>query len=95
MTTFKANPDYVVRDIRGEKLLVPIAGDMGALDSLFTLNETAALIWDLASEGSPQTDIVQALQDTFDVSLEEAEQDTEQILSELVTLEALLPVEDA
>jgi hypothetical protein len=90
---FQPNPDYVVRDIRGEKLLVPIEGDMGALDSLFTLNESASIIWDLASQGKSRDEIAQNLQAEFQVNLEEAEQDTDRILTELVTIEALLPRE--
>jgi len=95
MTTYKPNPDYVVREIRGERLLVPIAGDMGTLDSLFTLNETATLIWDLASQGAGQKAIIQSLQDTFTVPHDEAAEDTRQILTELQALDALIPVETA
>lgn len=93
MKRYQANPDYVVRNIRGEKLLVPIAGDMGALDSLFTLNESATVIWDLASQGKSRDGILQALVAEFEVQPEEASRDLDQILNELVTIEALVPGE--
>lgn len=42
---FQANPNYLLREIGGENILVPI-GDVGELsNSVISLNETSSFLW--------------------------------------------------
>ena len=86
---FQKSGDLVERKIRDEHLLVPIMKNMASLDSIYTLNETAAVIWRLATEGLPETEIAEHLSTEFDVSPEAAAADTRRVLDELVHLGAL------
>lgn len=94
MKKYTANPNFVVREIRHEKLLVPISGDLDSLDSLFTLNETASRIWDLASQGNSRESIAQMLQEEFEVRTQEALADVDSVLQDLQQIQALLPESD-
>ena len=95
MITYRANSDYVQREIRGELLLVPIAGNMETLDSLFTLNPTAATMWKHTKEGASREEITNTLLSDFAVTPEEAAQDVDQFLKELTAIGALIAEDSA
>lgn len=86
---FQKSGQVVERRIRDEHLLVPIMKNMASLDSIYTLNETAAVIWRLATEGLAETEIAEHLVTDFDVPPETAATDTRRVLDELVHLGAL------
>lgn len=44
---FQHDPNIVSRQIAGEMILVPIRKNIGDMESIYTLNETAARIWEL------------------------------------------------
>jgi len=88
--SFTAKPGAVAeRRINDELLLVPIGSDIGKIDSLFTLNETAALVWEKAKTGAGEEDIQSALVEAFEVAPPEAERDVAEVLDQLVALGAL------
>ena len=68
---------------------MPIMKNMASLDSIYTLNETAAVIWRLATEGRSETEIAEHLATDFDVPPEAAAADTRRVLDELLHLGAL------
>ena len=44
---YQANPQFILREVAGSAVLVPV-GDCGALsNSMLSLNETSALLWKL------------------------------------------------
>ena len=88
---FKKSGDLVERRIRDEHILVPIMKNMASLDSIYTLNETAAVIWQLATEGLAENEIAERIATDFDVPTETAAADTRRVLDELVHLGALEP----
>jgi hypothetical protein len=93
MTTYRAHPDMVARTIRGECILIPIARTMEALDSIVSLNETAAFIRARAAEGLDEVAIRAALAAAYEVSDEQAANDVRAVLDELIALGALQPEE--
>ena len=46
MKSFVKDPNIVSRKIAGEVILVPIRKNVGDLESIYTLNEVAARIWE-------------------------------------------------
>lgn len=88
---FERNPDVVSRRIRGEHILVPIARHSGALDSLFTLNETAGLVWERAGSGMDLGAIAETFSTEFGIPREQAEADVRRAIGELVAIGALKP----
>lgn len=79
----------IERRIRDEIILVPIMGSMEALDSLYTLDETAARIWRAAVAGTPEDGIAAMLCEEYDVPAEKALADVRAVLDELLRLGAL------
>lgn len=80
---FKKATEIVERRIRDERILVPIAASEEALDSLFTLNETAGFIWDCAVAGHSPEQIAAELAEAYDVPPEKAFADTGKVLASL------------
>lgn len=87
--SWKQTPCIVARRIRGEVLLVPIHSNSENLDSFFTLNPTAAEIWQAICEGWHLAEIAESLSDQYAVSVEEAEADILRLAAELEILGAL------
>lgn len=57
------------------------------MNELFTLNETAKVIWENLNEGTDMSTLIQTITDTFDIDRHTAEKD---IAVFLQTLEAML-----
>jgi hypothetical protein len=89
MSRFKRSDRLVERKIRGDRILVPIAGAVEELDSLYTLNETAALIWDKACAGCDEAAILDAVVAEYEVAEEKARADVARVLNDLVAVGAL------
>lgn len=89
-TVFKKSDAIVFRKIGDEYLLVPIRQGGGDLESLYTLNETAARIWDLLDGRVKGREIRDKITEEFDVTPEEAEKDLVHHLRELASIRAIV-----
>ena len=67
--------EVVTRRIADETLIVPIAGGVGDLDAIYTLNEVGARIWQLLETPTTVERIVDTIRAEFDVAAEDAERD--------------------
>jgi hypothetical protein len=87
---FKKSDAIVFRKIGDEYVLVPIRQGGGDLESLYTLNETAARIWELLDGTVKGTEIRDKITEEFDVTPEEAEKDLVHHLRELASIKAII-----
>jgi len=87
---FKKSDGIVSRKIGEECILVPIRQGVGDLESIYTLNETAARIWDLLDGTAKGAEIKNKIVEEFDVTPEEAEKDLVHHLKELAGIKAII-----
>ena len=87
---FKKSDAIVFRKIGEEYLLVPIQQKAGDLESIYTLNETAARIWELLDGAATGTEIRDKILEEFDVTPDEAEEDLVHHLKELASIKAIV-----
>ena len=80
----------VSREIAGEAILVPIRQNVGDLESIYTLNETAARVWELIDGKNTVRDIRDAIVTEFAVDEDEAEEDLVELLRDLESISAIL-----
>jgi hypothetical protein len=73
---YRKKGEYVARVIAGETIVVPIRGQVGDLESIYNLNEVGSVIWEMTDGETPVSGMIQAVCREFDVSPEQAEQDT-------------------
>ena len=88
---YQRDPNIVSRKIANEVILVPIRHNVGDLESIYTLNEVAARIWELI-DGRRNTDQIRnIIIEEFQVSAEEAEQDLNEFIKKLEKIEGIKP----
>jgi hypothetical protein len=91
---YKKNDNFVYRRIEKETILVPIKDKVGDMGSIYNLNLVAAFIWlQLDGEASVR-DIQTRLTAEFDVSDGQAATDLDELINDLIAIEAILPVGD-
>ena len=76
---------FVTRRIASETILVPVTGTVADLTSVYTLNDVGSFIWHLIDGRRTAQAIADAVSAEYDVSLEQAAEDVEELLA---TLEA-------
>lgn len=81
---YRANPNYVLREIVGEWVLVSVGQGVADFCGIVKLNPSAKVLWDTLQSGATREDLVGALTDAFSVSQQQAEADVAQTLELLL-----------
>ena len=76
--------EVVMRRVGREALLVPVRNRAGDLDSIFTLNETAILVWEALDGKTPLEAVTERLCRDYDVDPEHAAADAEEVVRTLL-----------
>jgi len=83
---YKKAPSIVSSEIGEGVVLVPIRQKVGDLDSVYTLNETAARIWALVDGQRSVGDIRDEIVAEFEIAADEAQQTARTITAVIRTL---------
>ena len=84
--TYKIKPGYILREIAGEFLAVPVTSDS---PQIIVLNPVSKFIWELLSEEKTLPQITKAVTSVFSVSEEESEKDIKELLENLESYGAI------
>ena len=87
---YKKSDSIVSRKIADEFILVPIRQNVGDLESIYTLNDTAARIWELIDGERKVRKIKEKITEEFEVTPEEAEKDIIEHLQQLEGIKAII-----
>ena len=80
---FIRNSDVVSRKIAGELFLVPVKGKMADMENIFALTSVAEYVWDRLDGRKRLQEILDDVEDRFDVERERAESDVLEFIAEL------------
>lgn len=69
------SPSVVTRKTGNEYVLVPIANNIADMNSVYTLNETGAFIWEQIDGKKTTEEIIAALTAEYDIDNKSAEAD--------------------
>lgn len=83
---YRKNPDVVFRKIADQFILVPIKQKVADLKSVYTLNETAAFIWERLDGKTGVSQIKDGLTQEFEIDPACAESDVRGVLAKLESL---------
>ena len=86
----KLKKDFIFRKIAGDNVVVPIGQQISEFNGLIKLNNSGAFLWNILKEGSSKEELVDKLQEEYEVDQDFAENDVEkfiQILKERDMLE--------
>lgn len=80
---FSQSPSIVTRKTGNEYVLVPIANNIADMDSVYTLNETGAFLWEQLDGKKTVKDLINALISEYDVDTETATSDVLLFIEEM------------
>ena len=87
----KRSKDFLLQNVGGQDLLVPIGARVMDMNSLITLNATARLVWELLAEDHSVESLTAGVVEHFDVDRDRARADVKAFLDELGRLGLLEP----
>jgi hypothetical protein len=79
----KLKGDFVLREIAGETILVPVGRTALAFNGIITLNQTGIEIWKGLQEEKSREEILAALLEQFEVAADTAAEDMDAFLETL------------
>lgn len=79
----KLKGEFVLREIAGDVILVPVGQTALKMNGMITLDPVAALIWKALEQGSERDEILQQILDCFEVSKETASKDLDEFFVQL------------
>lgn len=74
---------FVTRQIAGETLIMPVAGRVVDLESIYVLNEVGSRIWQLVGTPTTADRIAEVVEREFDVTADRAASDVAEFLDAL------------
>jgi hypothetical protein len=77
------SPSIVTKKTGSEYVLVPVTNNIADMNSLYTLNETGAFIWEQIDGRRDVEEIIAALTEEFDIDYKSAEADVFSFIDEL------------
>lgn len=86
----KTNPDFILRQIAGENILVPCGEAAKQINGLINLNSTAAFIWKNLDEVENLDELAARVMAEFEVDEETAKRDVEGLTRELTMIGMVL-----
>jgi len=87
--------EFVTRQIAGETLIIPVAGQVGDLDAIYTLNEVASTIWETIEGPTTVHQIVDTLTREYDVTPDQAQADVLELLDVLAAKGLIRPAAES
>ena len=79
----KKKKEYILREIAGESILIPTGDASQKLNGMIRLTESAAFIWKQVDKAADLAEIVEKVQEEFEVDEETARRDVRGFLYEL------------
>ena len=82
----KRKADFIMQNVGGENLLVPLGAQVMDLNGLITLNDTAACVWELLAQERTADELTAAVAERFDVTPERAYADVQTFVDEIAKM---------
>ncbi len=90
---FTRNEQVVWRKIVDELILVPMRKDVADMETLYTLNEVGARVYELIDGKRSLREIVNSIVNEFEVTEQQAESDVSEFIEQLLEVESIHEVE--
>lgn len=90
---YRRSSDFIFRRIADECVLVPVRGRVAQVETILTLNEVAAHVWERLTGEATVDDLLAGVVAAFDVTEDRARRDLLRFLGELEHAGAAVPVE--
>jgi hypothetical protein len=82
-SVYRHSPSVVTRKTGKEFVLVPVSNNIADMNSVYTLNETGAFIWEHIDGKRCVKELIEAIIDEYETEERTAEQDVFSFLAEM------------
>lgn len=79
----KIEKEYILRQIAGDYIIVPVGSAALEFNGMITVNETGAFLWEKLRKGTTKEELLHAMLEEYEVSEKEAEADIQEFLQML------------
>ena len=79
----KINKEFILREIAGDYILVPVGKTALEFNGLITVNEIGVLIWEQLQKGCELQEIVQVILNEYEIDEETATKDVHEFIKYL------------
>ncbi|SCJ35086.1 Uncharacterised protein [uncultured Clostridium sp.] len=79
----KINKEFILREIAGEYILVPIGDTSLSFNGLITVNDVGAFIWNNIEKSSSEEELLNLILDEYEVDKASAKEDLDEFLDKL------------
>lgn len=85
----RVKSDYILREVAGEYLLIPVGEAALKTNGLISLSESGYLLYEQLKQGCEKKDLVQRLLQEYEVTEEQASADVEAFLEQMRSIDML------
>jgi len=85
----KRSADFLLRDVAGSLVIVPVGAAVSVFPGMVTLNDTGAYIWGLLETDQTVASLAEALVAHYEVDQTQALEDVEAFVDRLKTIGAI------
>ncbi len=79
----RINGKFVIREIAGDTIIVPVGETALRYNGLITINKSAAALWEALEKGTDTESLIRLLTDRYDVDPDTAAADVKDFLERL------------
>ena len=79
----KRNPEFLLRDVAGTLVVVPVGSAVREFSGMMMLNATGAYLWELLENEQTIESLTAALVERYEIGAEEAQADVSAFLEKL------------
>ena len=79
----KRNENFLLRDVAGTMVIVPVGAAVSAFPGMITMNDTAAYLWELLEKEQTVESLAAGLMERYEVDVQKATADVEAFLETL------------
>ena len=90
---YRVKSGYVIREIAGEYLVIPVALQDEPESKVIILNSSGKLLWEALEQQKTMEELIEVMDENFEVSKEEARADIEEFIKHLEENELLITEE--
>lgn len=80
----RIDKEFILREIAGEYILVPVGDTALTFNGLITVNEVGAFLWEYLQEDTTKEQLINTVLDEYEVEREVVEKDVDEFLQELL-----------
>lgn len=85
----KVKSDFILREVAGSYVVVPVNDRTMDFNGMINLNETGAFLFELLQKGAEKTELISRMLEEYEVTAEKAEADIDKFIQKLKDADVL------